>query len=304
MTSLVNNNLDDKILVYENEDLAAKLEKAINEYFAKSTRVLGGKVHVSSLTYCLRSEAIKSHLLKSGKKQPIDFMDIYSAMNFIRGLTSEYFLTKLMEDEIDAQKDMDYENRIQGHPDAVTKDNGAIIEMKNSNNYIAFTLDGTEGLKGIMSYLRQTVYYMIMSGIEVGHVIVIYSLPMELNHLYNSMGQSYFTGRSRKTSGKRPFDVFTLNFRKHSSLRDKIKEGMRVQHKFINAQDYSDKDVIKQFPRLDEFPDSAKCKYCSVLKECKKIEPENDNIDLVNILLNKLIDDNITVISAPTATHK
>lgn len=285
-------DVKDKIFVYENEELSNKLELAFREHFAKSFRMLGGKAHVSSLTYCLRKEALKSHLVATKKRDPLEFIDIWTAMNFIRGLVSEYAVTKVLRNEIDPQKDLNFEDKVIAHPDGVTKDNTAIIEMKNNNTYEALVL----GDKSLYSYFRQTVYYMVMSDIEIGHVIVIYGLPMHVNksHFFNS--RTYYTVDSLKKIKERPFKIFTLNLAKHSHLRAKIKDGMRKQHAHINQfQDYKDENVIKHFPRLDTYPDDWKCKYCEVVKECKKIEPEyiQDNVNLVDILLNKLIDDNI-----------
>jgi hypothetical protein len=293
-------DVSSKILVYENEPFAATLEESINEYFTRSTRVLGGKVHVSSMTYCLRKEAIKSHLLATNQAVPLDFIDIFASMNFTRGLTSEYMLTKLMRGEIDPQKDLNFEDKIVAHPDAVTKDNKSIIEMKNSNTYTAITL----GDDSLYTYFRQTVYYMVMSGIEVGHVIVIYGLPMHLEWLYSEKGQSVYKTTQLKKNGERPFKVFTLNLSKHSELRDKIKSGMRIQYDVINSQgDYKDENLIKNFPRVDGFDEDPKkaewkCKNCEVYKKCKEIPPEIEDLNLVDILLNRLIDNNIVNISS------
>ncbi len=288
-------DVTDKILVYENKELEDKLEQSLREHFAKSFRPLGGKqTHVSSLTYCLRQQAIKTYLVATKQNEPIDFIDIWTAMNFIRGLVSEYALTKVLKTEIDPQKDLDFEEKIVAHPDGVTKDNKTIIEMKNSNSYEALAF----GDDALYSYMRQTVYYMIMSGIEVGHIIMIYGLPLHLKWTHSDKGIPYYRGQAFKKNKIRPFKIFTLNLKKHSSLRNKIKDSMRLGHNYISSQDYQTEDVIKRFPRLDNYPDSVKCKYCEVQKQCKDIEPEIDhNVNLVDSLLNKLIDDNLVNIS-------
>lgn len=298
--------INHKIIIHENEAMAQHLEKAINDHFSSSTRVLGGKVHVSSLTYCLRKEVIKSHLIATGKAKPEDFINIWTAMNFIRGLGSESWFTKFIQDEIDAQVDMNHEMKVVAHPDAVTKDRRQIIEMKNSNTYTGLAL-GDDSLK---SYFRQTVYYMVMSGIEIGHVVVFYGLPMQLDY------EPYGIGETRRYDGKtryfatnlqknniRPFKIFTLNLARESYLRDKIKKGMSKAHEHINQQDFTDPSSIKNFPRIDNFysedkNEKWKCTYCDVYKMCKKIEPEVQNEDLVKILLNKIIDEN-TINIAP-----
>lgn len=291
----------DKILIFENEKMAAQLERAICEHFSSGFRALGGgKVHTSSLTYCLRKEAIKSHLVISGKNQPSDFIDIWTAMNFVRGLGSEAWFTKFIYDEINAQVDMDHESKIVAHPDAVTKDRKQIIEMKNSNTYVGLVL-GDDSLK---SYFRQTVYYMVMSGIEVGHVVVFYGLPMHLKYLPPSerggnpmYGKTIYETTNLQKNNIRPFKIFTLNFSRDSSLRQQIKKGFNEVYHHINEQDFSDPASIKNFPRLDGYyKDDWKCQYCEVKKVCKKIEPDIDP-ELTDLLLNKLVDDNCVLLA-------
>ncbi len=288
-----NNNVLDvsnKILVYKNDELAQKLESALINHFAKSSRILGGnKLHTSSLTYCIRDQVIKSYLLSTGKNKPTDFLDIYAAMNFLRGLTSEYVLTKLLKDEIDPQKSLELEN-VDGHPDAVMKDNSAIIEMKNSNTYSGMTVDDDS----LYTYMRQTIIYMIMAGIDIGHIIVIYNLPHMLEWEYSDKGKSHYVVQSYSKAGKRPFDVFTLNLHAHSKLRDQIRESLKIAYNHIKNQNYADEETIKKFPRLDKFPDNMKCKYCAVKKVCTKIDPDPElDLQLVDVLLNRVIDKNI-----------
>lgn len=304
--------INHKIIIYENEPMAAELEKAICQHFASTTRVLGGKVHTSSLTYCLRKEVIKSHLISSGQNKPEDFMNIWTAMNFIRGLGSEAWFTKFIQDEIDAQVDMNHEQKIVAHPDAVTKDRKQIIEMKNSNTYVGLVL-GDDSLK---SYFRQTVYYMVMSGIEVGHVVVFYGLPMELRYVaprdrtamgYEpNYGHTMYESTNLQKAGIRPFKIFTLNLARESIIRDQIKKGMSRTYTHINQQDFVDPQSIKAFPRIDNFyaedkNERWKCDYCEVNKVCKNIDPEIEDESLVDLLLNKLIDNNsLLLASAPT----
>jgi hypothetical protein len=290
--------INHKIFIKENELMARHLESAINEHFSSSTRTLGGKVHVSSLTYCLRKEVIKSHLITTGKNKPEDFMNIWTAMNFIRGLGSEAWFTKFIQDEIDAQVDMNHEMKVVAHPDAVTKDRKQIIEMKNSNTYVGLVL-GDDNLK---SYFRQTVYYMVMSGIEIGHVVVFYGLPMHLKYDNSWGGQTHYTSTNLQKNSERPFKIFTLNLARESTLRAKIKNGMSQAHAYINQQDFSDPNSIKNFPRIDNFYSEDKekkwkCTYCDVYKICNKIEPEIEDPILSDILLNTLVDDNCMLIA-------
>lgn len=298
--------MNNKIIVYENEKMAQKLEQAICDHFSSSFRILGGKIHASSLTYCLRKEAIKSHLVITNKAKPSDFIDIWTAFNFVRGLGSEDWFTKFIRDEVDPQVDMNYEQKIVAHPDAVTKDRKQIIEMKNSNTYVGLVL-GDDALK---SYFRQTVTYMVMSGIEIGHVVVFYGLPMHLKYIPPKerngdpmYGKTVYETTNLQKAKIRPFKIFTLNLARQSGLRDQIKKGMTKVHGHINQQDFSDENTIKAFPRIDNFYSENKdlrwkCEYCEVYKLCKKIEPvELPDPELTDIMLNKLIDDNIIALA-------
>lgn len=291
-----NLNASDKIFIEEDEGMAAILEQSIIDHYSKSTRTLGGNVHVSSLTYCLRKEVCKSIALNTGKMKPTDFISIFSAMAFTRGLVSEYLLTKVLGEEIDAQKDLQY-NGILAHPDAVTREGeeGAIIEMKNTNSYMGITL-GDESLK---SYIRQTATYMVMSGLSLGYIIVVYGLPHSLEWVMSTNGIATYKVENYQKKGVRPFKVFRLNLNRHSKLRDQIKEGLDMTHKHINSFEYNDESILVNFPRLDEFNSDIskcgwKCKSCEVRDLCKKVEP-NPELDskLTKVLLNKLIDDNV-----------
>src|SRR5690606_18164114 len=108
---------------------------------------------------------------------------------FSRGLISEYLLTRVLGEEIEAQKDLEC-NGVVGHPDAVTvgQEENAIIEMKNTNAYTGITI-GDDTLK---SYIRQTISYMVMSGLSLGYIIVVYGLPHSMKWIMSSKGVSTY----------------------------------------------------------------------------------------------------------------
>ncbi|MDR4491393.1 MAG: hypothetical protein R2685_10910 [Candidatus Nitrosocosmicus sp.] len=287
-----NLNPSDKIFVTDNKEFEDKLEKMIVDYFARSNRTLGtGKLHTSSLTYCIRDQVIRSWLIQTGKNKPEDFLDIYAGLNFQRGLESEAFLSKLFGDLVTTQMDTNLDN-ISAHPDVVAKDGSFLLELKNSNTYTTVTLDSDN----ILSYLYQTIIYLCATNIDIGHIIIIRGLPHNLTWTFSDKGVSNYAVQSLKKIGERPFKVITVNLSKHSPLRDQIKASLNKAYEHITKQDYTDENTIKQFPRLEGYPDNMKCKYCSVKKHCDKIEPELKDEEIVKALLNKVIKDNIVKI--------
>jgi hypothetical protein len=281
----------DRIFISDNSELEDKLEKAIVAHFTKSNRILGGgKLHTSSITYCIREAVIKSWLFSTGKAKPDDFLDVYAGLNFQRGLNSEKFLTDLFGSEVVAQDNLEIDGVV-GHPDCVSVKGDYLLELKNSNIYTSITLDS----ENILSYLYQTIIYMCMSNIETAHVIIIRNLPFNLEWLYSEKGKSVYAVENLKKKKEKPFKIVSVNLHKDSPLRGQILNALKLAAKHINEQDYTDENVIRNFPRLDDYSDNnLKCKYCAVKKHCDKIEPspELDN-ELVKGLLNRIIKENL-----------
>lgn len=281
----------DKIFLSDNPELEKQFADAMVKHFSKSSRILGGggNVHVSSLTYCLRQQAIKSYLLLTEKAKPEDFLNIYSCLNFQRGLRSEDTLTSILGSEVTSQDNL-VVNGVQGHPDVTKVDGTAIYELKNTNSYGPITLDSDT----LLTYLKQLTLYLVMSEIERGEIIIVYNLPMFLEWQMSSNGKSSYIATQLKKEGISPIKIFSINLSKHSKLRAIIKEELKTIHEYINYFDYSKEDTIKGFPRLDGYPnENTKCKYCEVSQQCKSIEPEIEDVKLIDILRGKTIENNV-----------
>src|SRR6187200_3657373 len=123
-------------------------------------------VHVSDIipTTCIRKQYY------SRKFPEMDPISNQSVHHFVRGESSEFVITQLAKMGV-AQADIEMDG-IVAHPDIMSKNEDMIIELKDtvSGKRLGFS-DNI-----FRSYLRQLLYYLVMTGIEKGIISIRYNV--------------------------------------------------------------------------------------------------------------------------------
>jgi CRISPR/Cas system-associated exonuclease Cas4 (RecB family) len=157
---------------------------------------------------------------------------------------------------------------IVAHPDIMNEVEDVIVELKDTVN--GKRLDITDGT--FRAYLRQLLYYLVMTGIEKGIISIRYNIR-ELRWIKSdSEGNDYFF---------RPFnakDVGIESWEIHLPATDVAREILknemvRRKNLFLKALEENDVSVL---PRLPEFARKKKCGWCPFYDKCMNKDNESD----------------------------
>lgn len=132
-------------------------------------------IHVSSLLWCLR----KSYYQLT---DPNIIITDEEAYKFFKGNVSESVITNMLYKSPLYKK----QDKIQGygvvsHPDVIQYENdggGLVIELKQTDRYTAVN-PTDEKYNSFISYATQLLYYMCITGIKKGQIIINHSLLKE-----------------------------------------------------------------------------------------------------------------------------
>jgi hypothetical protein len=165
--------------------------------------------------------------------------------------------------------------------EAKTKRQSVIVELKDTVN--GKRLDITD--QKFTSYLRQLLYYLVMTGIEKGIICIRYN-SRELRWIKSdSEGDYFFRPYDGKNVGIESWQVFLP---KEDIAREILKNEMiRRKSLFLKALQESNVSIL---PRLAESTRNTKCPYCKFYQKCMNEDSETEDaremakeIDLLDI---------------------
>ena len=221
----------------------------------KTDRIGLAPIHVSDIlpSSCLRKQYYSRTY---PDEDPITDESIH---HFVRGESSEFAITQLARIGV-AQAELRMDE-IVAHPDIMdnTDGNKVIIELKDTISGKRLDINDYT----FRSYLRQLLYYLIMTGIEKGVLSIRYNIR-ELRLLKkDESGEYFFRPNNSKSPG---IESWSINLPKDDIMREILRNEM-VLRKTILVSALENHDVAN-LPRLTEPLKSAKCPICPFYRRC------------------------------------
>jgi CRISPR/Cas system-associated exonuclease Cas4 (RecB family) len=238
-------------------------------------RRIDNTVHVSDIipSTCIRRQYY------SRKFPHMDPLSDESVHHFIRGESSEFVITQLAGLGV-AQADVEMDG-IVAHPDIMSLEESLIVELKDtvSGKRLNF-YDNT-----FRAYLRQLLYYMIMTNIQKGIISIRYNVR-ELRWIRSdSEGDYFFRPFDAKNVGIESWEVFLPS---DDIIRELLKNEM-VRRKNLFLKALSENNV-SMLPRLIDDAKKNKCPRCPFHDMCMNQDLESNEakemakeIDLIDI---------------------
>jgi hypothetical protein len=281
------------ITIRKSPEFTDLLQKNLNKRYEERRRLGDSSIHVSDIlpTNCIRKQYY------SRKFPEIDPISNESVHHFVRGEASEFVITNLVKmgvaqaelamDGLIAHPDIMSENEIgeenEGLAEAGVKAKGqsVIVELKDTVN--GRRLDFYDST--FRSYLRQLLYYMVMTGIEIGIISIRYNIK-ELRWIKSdSEGDYFFRPFNAKDVGIESWEVFLPS---HDIARQILKNEMvRRKNLFLKALEENDVSIL---PRLIDDAKRSKCPHCPFYDKCINHDSETNEakemakeIDLLDI---------------------
>jgi hypothetical protein len=274
------------IIIQKNPEFTNLLQKNLLSKHEEKRRERKGEddnttvVHVSDIipTTCIRKQYY------SRKFPDMDPLSNESVHHFIRGEASEFVITELANMGV-AQAEVEMDG-ITAHPDIMSDKQkgggGVIVELKDTVN--GKRLDFCDDI--FRSYLRQLLYYMVMTtGIEKGIISIRYNIK-ELRWIKSdSEGDYFFRPFKAKDVGIESWEVLLPS---HDIAREILKNEMiRRKNLFLKALQENDVSIL---PRLIDDAKRSKCPHCAFYDKCINQDSESDEakemtkeIDLLDI---------------------
>lgn len=234
------------------------LQNHLKARYEKRRRNVEDSVHVSDIlpSTCIRKQYF-------GRKNPeLDEITNESLQHFLRGESSEAAITSLADMGV-SQKDLEMDGLI-AHPDIMNEN--LIVELKDTLSNKRLTINDHQ----FKSYIRQLLYYLVITGIENGIVSIRYN-NRELRWLKtDSEGNDYFV---RPKNSKAPeIESWSVFLPKGDIARELLKNEM-VRRKTLFQKSLQENNV-SILPRLREDIRSSKCPRCKFYDVC--MDEEND----------------------------
>jgi len=241
----------------------------------KKDRMGLAPIHVSDIlpSSCIRKQyysRIYPH------EDPISDESIH---HFVRGESSEFAITQLAKIGV-AQAELQMDD-IVAHPDIMDNTSQkVIIELKDT--VAGKRLDINDYT--FRSYLRQLLYYLIMTGIENGIISIRYNIREMRLIKKDETGEYFFRPTHAKDAG---IESWSVNLPKDDITREILRNEMVLRkNMLVNALENHDVTIL---PRLTEPLKSSKCPKCPFYDRCyNDIESEKaldiaQQIDLFDI---------------------
>jgi hypothetical protein len=170
-----------------------------------------------------------------------------------------------------------------------------IVELKDtmSNNRLNVTDDKFK------SYLRQLLYYLIITGIEKGIISIKYNIKEFKWIKSDSQGDYFFRPFNSKSPEIESWEIYLSA---NDITREILKNEMiRRKNIFLKALENEDVSIL---PRLSEKIRNRKCPYCKFYDVCmdnkndeteeaKEMAAEIDILDIPGVIELKLNQNNI-----------
>ena len=246
------------IIIRKDSSFTDLLQNNLKNRYEKRRRNVEDNVHVSDIlpSTCIRKQYF-------GRKNPeLDEISSESVQHFIRGESSEAAITSLADMGI-SQMDLEMDGLI-AHPDIMNQDQ--IVELKDTLSNKRLGIYDYQ----FKSYLRQLLYYLVITGIEKGIISIRYN-NRELRWIKtDSDGNDYFV--RPKNSRAPEIESWSVFLPKDDIARGLLKNEMiRRKNLFQKSLRESDVSIL---PRLKENIRNSKCPWCKFYDIC--MSKDND----------------------------
>jgi hypothetical protein len=266
------------IKVKKNKEFTELLQKNLRARYEERKRI-DTIAHVSDIipTTCIRKQYY------SRKFPDYDSLSNETVHHFVRGESSEFVITQLADMGV-AQANIEM-NGIVAHPDIMTGGKDTIVELKDTVG--GKRLDFYD--ETFRSYLRQLLYYLVMTNIEKGIISIRYNIK-ELRWIKSdSEGDYFFRPFEAKDVGIESWEVVLPA---GDIAREILKNEMvRRKNLFLRALAESNVSIL---PRLIDEAKRNKCPHCQFYHKCidqdseseeaKKMAKEIDLLDIRGIV--------------------
>jgi hypothetical protein len=223
----------------------------------KKERIGNAPIHVSDIlaSTCIRKQYYSRVF---PEKNPIADESLH---HFIRGEASEFAISQLADIGI-SQADLEFEGLI-AHPDIMSQNQ--IVELKDTVN--GKRLDITDAT--FRSYLRQLLYYLVITGIENGILSIRYSTKEFRWNKSDENGDHYLRPKDAKNPG---IESWSVHLPKDDLSRDILKNEMiRRKNLLVRAIESQNAAIL---PRLVEPMKSMRCPFCPFFDICQRVDGE------------------------------
>lgn len=266
------------IKVKKNKEFTELLQRKLKARYEERKRI-DSIAHVSDIipTTCIRKQYY------TRKFPDNDSLSDETVHHFVRGESSEFVITQLADMGV-AQANIEM-NGIVAHPDIMTGGKDTIVELKDT--VAGKRLDFYD--ETFKSYLRQLLYYLVMTNIEKGIISIRYNIK-ELKWVKSdSEGDYFFRPFGAKDAGIESWEVVLPT---GDIAREILKNEMvRRKNLFLRALAENNVSIL---PRLIDEAKRNKCPHCQFYRQCidqdseseeaKKMAKEIDLLDIRGIV--------------------
>lgn len=256
------------IIIRKNDEFTTLLQNKLKERYEQRRR-LDNKVHVSDIipSSCIRKQYY------ARKLPELDLISNETVQHFVRGEASELVITSLADLGVSqAELEMD---GLTGRPDIMNSD--IIVELKDTMNPQRLNVTDDK----FKSYLRQLLYYLVITGIEKGIISIKYNIK-ELKWVKSdSHGDYFFRPFNSKSPEIESWEIFLPG---NDITREILKNEMiRRKNLFLKALENEDVTIL---PRLSEKIRDRKCPWCKFYEIC--MDSKNDETEEANEMANEI----------------
>jgi hypothetical protein len=282
------------ITIRKNPEFTDLLQRNLKKRYEEKRRLVDSAIHVSDIvpSACIRKQYYSRKIPEMGH------ISNESVHHFVRGEASEFVITKLANMGV-AQAELEMDGLI-AHPDIMNEvkeqemieDEQTVREVKSRRESVIVELKDTVNGKRLditdekfRTYLRQLLYYLVMTDIEKGILSIRYN-SRELRWVKSdSEGDYFFRPYKGKDAGVESWEVFLPG---GDITREILKNEMvRRKSLFLKALQENNVSIL---PRLGESLRNLKCPYCEFYQKCMNEDTETDEaremakeIDLLDI---------------------
>ena len=228
----------------------------------KKDRIGLAPIHVSDIlpSSCIRKQYY-SRVYPD--EDPITDESIH---HFVRGESSEFAITHLAKIGV-AQAELKMDE-IVAHPDIMGNTDGRMVIIELKDTVAGKRLDINDYT--FRSYLRQLLYYLIMTGIEKGIISIRYNIKELRLIKRDDTGEYYFRPNDARPSG---IESWSVNLSKDDITREILRNEMVLRKNIlVSALENHDVTIL---PRVTEPLKSSKCPSCPFYSRCYN-EMENE----------------------------
>ena len=249
------------------------------------------KIHVSDILFgsCLR----KAFYARTVKDYELTVEDID---NFVRGESSEHVLVRLADMGI-SQMELLFEGDLIARPDLMTgaqsgrtESQDAVTTKKANETEIIVEFKDTKSFerlkpdtKRFKSYLRQLLYYLVISKYDTGILCIRYANNRRMVWIKrDSSGDYFFSPKTTDQDGKSTLteiESWTVILEKGSPIRDILKEEIRNRVSLLKSALDANSDA--QLPKVAE---EWKCIKCPFKQTCNPsgVTKQDSDIDFLD----------------------